>query len=533
MMKIIRAIFIFLCLTILIIPATAQDEVELPESFSAIFDVVRFNHPINWEVNIVDEREIIRLSPDLNVLRSQSGVYMEFDFHRAEFYYSFTDITDDMSVGERLMAIMDDLVHESEIIFDDEPIISNTGRYDMATINVRDLERRFIMSLVDTGNADVLVELTVPKDTITLYEPVYYEVLGTFEYNPVDVSETIAINTNYNDEISGLSFSYLGGWVLDDSFSIILLESVNYLFHDIEQARIFLITLDDGREIYEMVSEDMSAEEGLQAIIDAFANNDIEYGDIEIITNEDSTIASSRIRTDYERGSVQSVVETENGLVIVSLDALEEDIDLVQDLYFDVVETINLEALEPEIWTISETFTNSDETLSFNYPEDWEVEEIRQTMYFLTPSTDPFDRGWLRFEFNIRDEDYLERRDLSPYITSEEFLLHSIEYIFGPEQTFVENIDDITISEYEGTTVASVQIYYDENSLINAIIETADGFILAQVAGSKARVDGIRDLFWEILNQSHRIKSSPLICHYPSPILVRMKIYTLIIPKIG
>jgi|GEM_PF-6721809 len=317
--------------------------------------------------------------------------------------------------------------------------------------------------------------------------------LITFVAFPV-LAQDVDLDETYEDDETGLSFNYPDGWeiTVEDEISIIITpDGAKYRSIDDVEFIIMYASSDEMMESLGLES-DMSAMEAMEQIIDLRGFDEIITGDMTELESDNYDGVWVSI-SDGDAYGILSVIEADNGLLIVLIDSpSEESFEIAEPIFFDLLATIEYESTSGEALELDETFEDDESGLSFSYPGEWEV-DAGTTEFILVPPRDS-DFGSIWYAIFILDQDTVD--DMGIVIgTGAEETMQALIDISGEDISY----DDITLETYGENVVATIELTNDSEYVLASIVETPEEFLLINLTGDENQVNSLRDTYFAIL----------------------------------
>lgn len=490
----------------LVSPVLAQD-IELDASYTSENGVLTFNYPENWIVE--DEGDEINLILG-DIEDDSDGVLISFLLLTEEVEENI-GVNAEMTAEEAMQAVISGIPEDAGISSDDI-VLADYGENITASIDFPFPGEFTIATIVETPSGLVMVRISGAEDTVEAMQELYFSMIATVSINAgeavieddnedeiteeadtedeVDEEESIAaeLSESFTDKESGLTFSYPDGWDAGAGFGGANLNPDGDDFEDIEDVLFLFLIVDEDAEEQIGINVNMGAEEAMQTIIDSEGDNEVTYDDIVLAEYGDNLVATVELESggDYV---LASIVETSGGIVMVQLMGDEDEVNLIRDIYFDVVASTILSGNSSSSsgnTLLSETYETDNDELSFDYPDDWEIDDEDTS---ITLSSDDFDS---EIEFEFWTEEIEERFGIPEDTKAGDAAIAIASFVEEAGMTAI--LDKTTIGDY---LVASVRFIdpSDDSLLVSAFVQTDDGVILVRLLTTEDEMEELRSIF--------------------------------------
>lgn len=482
----------------LVAPVLAQDA-ELDASYTSENGVLTFDYSETWIVE--DEGDEINLIFG-DVEDDSDGVLISFLLLTEEVEENI-GVSADMTAEEAMQAVISGIPEDAGISSDDI-VLADYGENVTASIDFPFPGEFTIATIVETPSGLVMVRISGAEDTVEAMQELYFAMIATVSINAGEAvieadtegetdeedSDAIAVelSESFTDKESGLSFSYPDGWDAGTGFGGANLNPDGDDFEEIEDVIFLFLIVDEDAEEQIGINVNMGAEEAMQTIIDSEGDNEVTYDDIVLAEYGDNLVATVELESggDYV---LASIVETSGGIVMVQLMGDEDEVNLIRDIYFDVVASTILSgnsSSSSDNDLLSETYETGNDELSFDYPDGWEIDDEGSS---ITLTSDDFDS---EIEFEFWTEEIEERFGIPEDTRAGDAAITIASFV--EEAGITAILDKTTIGDY---LVASVRFIdpSDQAVLVSAFVQTDDGVILVRLSTIEDEMEELRSIF--------------------------------------
>lgn len=328
--------------------------------------------------------------------------------------------------------------------------------------------------------------------------------------SPILAQDT-ALDATYTSDNGELTVNHPENWEINDEGFNIYMTPVN------EDVTFAFLLLNNVVQESLGINHDMSAEVGMQAVVDGMSETGVSHETIVLSEYGDNSVATIEFTRDEEY-MIASVVETADGLVMIQVFGTEDEVNASRNIYFDVIGRVSLslsEALteisgatdessgesddagntETSGIELSESFTDKESGLTFSYPDGWDADTGFGGTY-LEPDGDDFENiENVIFQFLIVDEDAEEQIGINVNMGAEEAMQTIVDSDDENDLTY----DDIVLAEYGENITATVELEIDGEYYVASIVETSGGIVMIQVFGDEDEVNLARDIYFDIV----------------------------------
>jgi|GEM_PF-6473756 len=316
----------------------------------------------------------------------------------------------------------------------------------------------------------------------------------------LDETTLDSLDEDYTSDNGHLTLSYPEDWDIDDIDNEgIDLRPDGDDYEDIEDVLIRISFVEEDTEELG-ITVDTNAEDAMDTFIDLVGDQlGVDDDDVMLVQVGENRVASIELSLDGEFVTY-SIVETKGGLIFVLLQASSgEELNLARQIYFTIISTmlVNTDSAGGGI-SLTESYTSNNDELTFDYPEDWDVEE-GDGYIGITPDSDDYEdieditiefyfvEGYVTEFYGIEADDDLEDAadDFADYLTDA-----GLE-IFGPDEYSIGDFDAVFITTN-----------LDDNDIILfVLLDTGDGLLLVQMygPGEQLQLDLAVDVFFAVV----------------------------------
>jgi len=305
------------------------------------------------------------------------------------------------------------------------------------------------------------------------------------------LAQDFDLDETFVSEEGTLSFDYPEDWDIEEYEDRVFLYPDGDDYEDIENVEFGFYYLTDDFQDSFGIETDMDAEEAMEEAVETLG---LDADDIDTDDVGDHEVASIAF-DDGEFYYIASIVDTDDGLILTQISSDDEDeIDDAEDIYFDILETIELGAAVD----LSERYESDNEELTFDYPDDWDIEDLGDEIYVFPDSDDYEDIEDVSIDFIIFNDELGDRFGIDIDDDIDDAADDIVDAFEDNDIEADTDGDIIDIGDYEAVIVMTESP--DADVIFNiAVVETDDGLIFVQISGPEDQVEDALAIFYGII----------------------------------